>query len=416
MKKHFILFTIFLCLFLSPANAFAAIDGDLAISDAQVHFSTNKFIEGQTIRIYATVVNNSSKDLLGSVKFIDATQGKQINGDQPVSVFAGKTDDVFVDYKLPAGTIKIQVQIIPFQKEIDDPSNNIVIKSIYSEADLDRDGIPDSIDPDWDNDGVKNADDAFPRNYKEQFDTDGDGIGNNADLDDDNDGVPDTVDAFPLDPKESVDTDKDGIGNNTDLDDDNDGILDTDEAKLGTNPLLADTDGDGVIDSKDAFPLNTKEWKDTDGDGIGDNEDTDDDNDGILDVNDKFPTNLTPIPKISSPWKLTQVNKEITFDGSDSIDRDGKIVSFTWKINDLKLEGQTPKYIFKEPGKYKISLATTDNVGETSTIEKVIYVADYKTYLKVLIVIILIALALTFGFKYNTALKKPKIINKKSKK
>ena len=35
-------------------------------------------------------------------------------------------------------------------------------------------------------------------------------------LDDDNDGVPDAQDAFPLDPAESVDTDGDGTGNNAD--------------------------------------------------------------------------------------------------------------------------------------------------------------------------------------------------------
>ena len=52
---------------------------------------------------------------------------------------------------------------------------------------------------DDDNDGVPNADDAFPQDPDESVDTDGDGIGNNADTDDDNDGVPDTDDACPLD-------------------------------------------------------------------------------------------------------------------------------------------------------------------------------------------------------------------------
>ena len=52
---------------------------------------------------------------------------------------------------------------------------------------------------DDDNDGVSNANDAFPEDPGESVDTDGDGIGNNADTDDDNDGVSDTDDACPLD-------------------------------------------------------------------------------------------------------------------------------------------------------------------------------------------------------------------------
>ncbi|MFN0130546.1 MAG: HYR domain-containing protein [Verrucomicrobiales bacterium] len=46
--------------------------------------------------------------------------------------------------------------------------------------------------------------DPFPANPYESVDTDGDGIGNNADPDDDNDGVLDADDAFPLDPTRSA--------------------------------------------------------------------------------------------------------------------------------------------------------------------------------------------------------------------
>ena len=60
-------------------------------------------------------------------------------------------------------------------------------------------GTVDTGDGDDDNDGVSNANDAFPQDPDESVDTDGDGIGNNADTDDDNDGVSDTDDACPLD-------------------------------------------------------------------------------------------------------------------------------------------------------------------------------------------------------------------------
>lgn len=44
-------------------------------------------------------------------------------------------------------------------------------------------------------------------------------------VDADNDGVADAQDAFPNDPSESADTDSDGIGNNADVDDDGDGLI-----------------------------------------------------------------------------------------------------------------------------------------------------------------------------------------------
>ena len=60
-------------------------------------------------------------------------------------------------------------------------------------------GMVDTGEGDDDNDGVSNANDAFPQDPGESVDTDGDGIGDNADTDDDNDGVSDTDDACPLD-------------------------------------------------------------------------------------------------------------------------------------------------------------------------------------------------------------------------
>lgn len=102
-------------------------------------------------------------------------------------------------------------------------------------------------------------------------DSDADGIHDEADPDDDNDGVPDAQDAFPTDPEEWRDSDEDGVGDNAD----------------------PDRDGDGVPNELDAFPDNAAEWADTDGDGIGDNADPDDDNDGVADEEDAFPTNAT---------------------------------------------------------------------------------------------------------------------------
>ncbi|MEM1230028.1 MAG: FG-GAP-like repeat-containing protein [Pseudomonadota bacterium] len=105
--------------------------------------------------------------------------------------------------------------------------------------DSDGDGQVDAFDPDDDNDGVPDVDDAFPLDPTESADSDGDGVGDNAD-------------AFPNDPSESADTDSDGIGNNADIDDDNDGISDAAEQGTGagpttvTSPILTVSQGGGV--------------------------------------------------------------------------------------------------------------------------------------------------------------------------
>lgn len=101
-------------------------------------------------------------------------------------------------------------------------SSDAFTDNIAASVDADNDGLPDewnaSCDTacqgssglildvlldDTDNDGVINANDAFPNNPAETTDSDGDGVGDNAD-------------AFPNDATETLDTDGDGVGNNAD--------------------------------------------------------------------------------------------------------------------------------------------------------------------------------------------------------
>ena len=152
---------------------------------------------------------------------------------------------------------------------------------------------------DSDNDGVDDADDAFPDDPNEQYDTDGDGVGDNSD-------------AFPEDPDGSEDTDGDGMpdswesdngldpedGNDAVSDADGDGLTGLEEYQHGTDPNNADTDGDGMADDTDTFPNDPDEQSDSDGDGVGDNSDAfpedsdeseDTDNDGVGDNSDCDP-------------------------------------------------------------------------------------------------------------------------------
>ena len=382
-----------------------AYDGDLSISGSDIRFSPSKFLEGNTVRIYATVTNLSKRDLLGVVRFYG--NDRQINGDQAISVFAGKTDDVFVDWA-PAfwGKYTVTVKIIPWEPAIDNPTNNSVSEDIFVLQDTDHDGLSNNEDPDDDNDGVPDDKDAFPLNAGEQYDTDGDGVGNNADLDDDNDGVPDTQDEMPLDPTETLDTDKDGIGNNVDEDDDNDKLSDIDELRIGTDPLNPDTDGDSVMDGEDAFPLDPREALDTDKDSIGNNTDTDDDNDGIIDTEDQFPLNKAPQIKLNSLNPIAPLLDEKVFDASPSHDDDGQIVSYNWKIDGKALEGNSVKYIFTKTGKHVVSLTVADDQGQKVTKDFQVNVINIKLYAGIISSFLALLLALLIYFKYIYATKK----------
>ena len=151
-----------------------------------------------------------------------------------------------------------------------------------SVRDLDRDGIPNAVDPDIDNDGVPNSldsniDGGQSKSGPLRGRYIGDRIPNDslAELDIDDDGkVDDALDEEDIDgdrrnDDSSAETDIDGDRRNDDaineLDIDGDGRLDD-------SPSEDDTDGDGRHDGV--------EDSDDDGDGRGDSVDDDDDGDG----------------------------------------------------------------------------------------------------------------------------------------
>ncbi len=186
-------------------------------------------------------------------------------------------------------------------------NRNIQTQTIWiaDPDDTDKDGKPNPLDWDDDNDGIPDVDEGM-------VDTDGDGLTNELDLDSDNDGIPDIVEAgfpdingdgqvdnlnvagwdddndgfadgFDADDTDSTllasdnfdptdfkhDRDGDGIMNSLDLDSDNDGLPDLIEARG------VDTDGNGIIDYP--VPNDPTSMVDGDGDGFTDIYDPDDD-------------------------------------------------------------------------------------------------------------------------------------------
>lgn len=402
MKKRASLLLGTLLSTLSLPFAVYAASGDLELIPGSIKFSVEPLSEGRKTRIYATVKSNSIDDLYGIVRFIDVNHGAQIGSDQPISVFGGRTDDIFVDWMPGAGEHKLKIEVLPWQKG-DNASNNAASLNVTVIADQDYDGISDEKDNDIDGDGVMNSEDAFPRNSKETKDNDGDGIGDNQDTDDDNDNAIDPEDAFPLDPKESKDSDHDGIGDNADPDIDGDGIENDTEIKNGTDPRQADTDGDGVPDNKDAFPLDPKESKDTNSNGIGDNSDPDIDGDGIPNSQDTFPKNIAPkVAAVNTPY-IVRVHEKILLDATPSLDLDGKVEKVEWVIDGrTTYQGITQEVTLDEPGSHEIELRITDNSGETRSQKWNMYGTTSVFLTQGGILAALIALALLGLFYYIT--------------
>jgi hypothetical protein len=144
----------------------------------------------------------------------------------------------------------------------DDQCPDDLIEGLVSvDADTDRDGLADRVDPDEDDDGVP---DAYERGVGcVALDTDGDGTPDHHDADADGDGVGDRWEygATEWDPT-PADTDADGVPDLRDLDSDGDGLSDTEESGVGSPEAPPiDTDGDGACDLADA---------DADGDGLPD--------------------------------------------------------------------------------------------------------------------------------------------------
>jgi hypothetical protein len=404
MKKHYLLLPLLLLAFLVPITTKAAVSGDLFLATDKVKFSSESFLEGKIIRIYATADSKSPEDLRGTIRFYDDRE--QIQGDQPVSVLAGGDDAVFVDWKLVPGEHRLKITLVPFDSTGDNSSNNTYERNITVLADTDRDGIPNFSDPDDDNDGTPDDKDAFPLDRSEWLDSDGDGIGNNKDTDDDNDGVLDETDACPLDATESVDTDHDGICNNADTDDDNDGLTEAEEITKGTDPLKVDTDGDGVNDKEDAFPLDPSRSRDYDHDGIADNEDTDADNDGIpktIDVND---TNLGPIVVITSSGvaahRIAMPGEPIQFETTTSYDPDGKVVSTLWDVEGQKTSGDKLETSFDKLGSHKIIATLTDDKNEARQVNfSVLIVPPWLPWAIIIAILLIFILAIFVVFSYS---------------
>lgn len=170
------------------------------------------------------------------------------------------------DLGLDLGGLINELQKEEDQANSEPPDQVVVIKEAPPE------------EPDFDGDGLSDAEEANLGTDPENFDTDGDGLGDGEevginsdplDTDTDDDGMPDGYEVFyTLDPTDP--SDKDG-----DLD--GDGLSNLQEFNYGADPSITDTDGDGLTDGAEVNSHGTQPTNvDTDWDGLSDGDEVND--------------------------------------------------------------------------------------------------------------------------------------------
>jgi PKD repeat protein len=82
---------------------------------------------------------------------------------------------------------------------------------------------------------------------------------------------------------------------------------------------------------------------------------------------DRKKFNQAPVADVGGPYN-GEVDEEIQFDGYDSKDIDGDIVSYKWDFGDGNTSsGVSPTHIYEKPGEYVVKLTVTDDDGKTDT-------------------------------------------------
>lgn len=97
-------------------------------------------------------------------------------------------------------------------------------------------------------------------------------------------------------------------------------------------------------------------------------------------VKNVVPSNQPPVAAFTYSPANPQAGQTVTFDGSDSYDPDGTIVSYEWRVNNQIVGyGQVFGYAFQSAGTYTVQLKVTDNDGASDTETKTIVVGQVPT-------------------------------------
>ncbi len=184
--------TIGLLLFLTSFLFSVSVHASDTITLTSLYFRSTPPIRGVVNRMYVMLKNTGGSDATRYIRlsYQSGTTTVPIGTTKLVEIIAnGTTDGIFSDVTLTAdGNITFIVDVFPTQTDVTNNTPSATYTStIFIDLDNDGDGIPNTTDPDDDNDGVSDVQEAS--NGTDPFNPDTD-----------HDGVNDGQDACPLDP------------------------------------------------------------------------------------------------------------------------------------------------------------------------------------------------------------------------
>jgi PKD repeat protein len=91
---------------------------------------------------------------------------------------------------------------------------------------------------------------------------------------------------------------------------------------------------------------------------------------------DELVTNLLPTAVISGPV-IGLVGETLSFSGADSVDDDGRVVSYTWDLSDgITGSGITVTHSYSATGSYTVTLTVTDDGGLSDSATQAVQIAE----------------------------------------
>lgn len=169
------LIAIFALLFFLPASTYAANAGFVE----GIWFSNQAPLEGQVVRVYAALYNQSGADITGRAELL---LEETLIDSQDISVVDGRVRDIWYDWVAIPGTHSFTVRLVegsgsnPGSDPVSISGISVSSSAISVEPDNDQDGISDDTDPDDDNDGLSDEDEIDNGTDPKNPDSDGDGV------------------------------------------------------------------------------------------------------------------------------------------------------------------------------------------------------------------------------------------------
>ena len=151
---------VVICFLLFPLVSFAI--GSNAGIIQGLWYSQEKIFDGDTVRIYVAVRNNTQSDLTGTVDFFD---GDKKLGQQHVQALSGRIIESWADWGVVYGEHKLRAEFSQTELHpVGTGTEKIQVTSRLAEDtltidyDTDKDGIGNKIDTDDDGDSISDVD------------------------------------------------------------------------------------------------------------------------------------------------------------------------------------------------------------------------------------------------------------------